>query len=173
MIEISPAEKIWFGYSNDFGWVIYDRKIFKNRLGTKEKEILIIKCSDWSSYDELKKIFEEKKLYTYVNNYIEKQEDDEVETEARELFNQYLEIHRENILDKYEALDVEEKRRKFFEKQNLPYKGFKKSLQTKNRRTSFDWYCKNPVDNFLDFECEACGWIICNKCGACKLGGCN
>ena len=177
-ILITPSDKIWFGYSKASGWVIYDRNIYTNRPATTEKNILIIKCSDWSVFKESKKTFEAKKTYTYVNNYIDGQQDSgtnssDIEVEARKLLNEYIEIHRKNILEKYESLGVEAQRRKFFEKQNLPYIGFKKSSKTKDRRTSYDWNCKNPVDNYIDYECEECGWIICNKCGACKQGGCN
>ena len=43
----------------------------------------------------------------------------------------------------------------------------------KRHRQSHCWACRHPVDNLHQYECSACGWIICT-CGACgcayKLG---
>ena len=41
------------------------------------------------------------------------------------------------------------------------------------RRINHCWYCKDTVDNSIDYECVNCRWIICSCCGACKLGGCK
>jgi hypothetical protein len=37
------------------------------------------------------------------------------------------------------------------------------------RRVTHCYNCKSNLDNAVDVECEACGWIICS-CGACGCG---
>lgn len=39
----------------------------------------------------------------------------------------------------------------------------------KIHRVTHCYACKKPLDNSIDLECVACGWIIC-KCGACGCG---
>jgi hypothetical protein len=36
-------------------------------------------------------------------------------------------------------------------------------------RVSYCWFCKLKINNTVDLECIACGWILCN-CGACGCG---
>lgn len=44
-----------------------------------------------------------------------------------------------------------------------------RSRRFKKRRQPHCYACKQDLDNAIDPECTACGWIIC-ECGAC---GCN
>ena len=56
----------------------------------------------------------------------------------------------------------------------LKQKGSKLStvIKATKRRDSVCWSCHDTVDNKFDYECGACGWIICSNCGACKQFGC-
>ena len=49
----------------------------------------------------------------------------------------------------------------------LESKGIRKQNNPERLRQSGCWNCKFPVDNIEDYECCICGWIICDKCGAC------
>ncbi len=41
--------------------------------------------------------------------------------------------------------------------------------QPQRRRVTVCWCCKENLDNAVDVECVACGWILC-PCGACGCG---
>jgi hypothetical protein len=51
------------------------------------------------------------------------------------------------------------------ERFRLPYAGVR-IAGPRNRRVTHCWACKRDLDSEIDFECIACGWILC-KCGAC------
>lgn len=54
----------------------------------------------------------------------------------------------------------------------LEYKGVRTPEENeKNRRHRFArcWNCHNYLDNYRNFECRTCGWILC-RCGACGCG---
>jgi hypothetical protein len=40
----------------------------------------------------------------------------------------------------------------------------------KKRRANHCYECKYEVDNIVDLTCDACGWIICGRDGACGCG---
>ena len=51
----------------------------------------------------------------------------------------------------------------------IPYRGIRKAEETvlvRNRRVNHCWNCRSHLDNYEDFECLGCGWILCG-CGAC------
>jgi hypothetical protein len=54
------------------------------------------------------------------------------------------------------------------EKLNLPFKGTKYRAARKVRKTHC-WACRKFLDNTYDFECIACGWILCmhDFCATC------
>ncbi len=35
-------------------------------------------------------------------------------------------------------------------------------------RSSWCWRCKAPLNSRYNPTCAECGWLICNKCGACN-----
>lgn len=41
---------------------------------------------------------------------------------------------------------------------------------TREHRVTHCYACKEHLDNAIDVECAACGWIICGTCGACGCG---
>ena len=61
-----------------------------------------------------------------------------------------------------------EKHKVFLSKTKMPYKGTISNSHKKHRVTHC-YNCKNKLDNMINIECRACGWIICN-CGACGCG---
>lgn len=74
-----------------------------------------------------------------------------------------------SIVDEQFKPDViAEKHRKFLDSRSKPNKGVKGS--GRKHRHSHCYNCTTPVDNAVDLECNACGWIICSYCGACGCG---
>lgn len=51
----------------------------------------------------------------------------------------------------------------------MPYRGIRKAEETalvRVRRVTHCWNCHRHLDNYEDYECLGCGWILC-ACGAC------
>ncbi len=75
----------------------------------------------------------------------------------------------ERMLPENVKKDILIERHKYFlAKRKLPYKGINDSISRKHRVTHC-YVCKEHLDNLVDLECSACGWIICT-CGACGCG---
>lgn len=68
---------------------------------------------------------------------------------------------------KPEALEERHKRR--LEELGAPYRGVRKATRERPRRITHCYQCSTELDNAIDLECIACGWILCN-CGACGCG---
>lgn len=54
-------------------------------------------------------------------------------------------------------------------REGLPYHGIRKRTGS-DRRITHCYSCKSALDNIVDIECAACGWIICRICAACGCG---
>jgi len=53
------------------------------------------------------------------------------------------------------------------ERLNIPYSGIRSPNEYKlKRRKTHCYNCKHNLDNYSDYECNTCGWIIC-WCGCC------
>lgn len=50
----------------------------------------------------------------------------------------------------------------------ISYQGTRPTIKAKPR-TAHCWLCRTALDNSIDIECVACGWILC-ACGACGCG---
>lgn len=62
------------------------------------------------------------------------------------------------------ALSPKERHRERLARLGIPYYGVKKTASS--HRVTHCYLCKNYLDNSIDIECGACGWILCD-CGAC------
>lgn len=51
----------------------------------------------------------------------------------------------------------------------VPWKGISPTKSGRRRRVTRCWFCKHPLDNAVDSECNTCRWILC-QCGACGCG---
>ena len=71
--------------------------------------------------------------------------------------------------EKVLAREREARHKKFLEDLGIPYRGVRPSSGIKERRVTHCYDCKGHLDNRIDTECVACGWILCD-CGACGCG---
>ena len=74
------------------------------------------------------------------------------------------------LLDK--ELTLEEKHKMILQGLGLEWKGVRspsKDREVSRQRVAHCYLCKHPLDNTVDKECVACGWILC-RCGACGCG---
>jgi hypothetical protein len=160
----------WWGYSKNYGWVVLDRKIPMNKPG-KMGKLIFIRCHDWNSYEEDRNKWEPP-LYIFFERYIESLPT-KLKNNAFEKFNYYKKEYDLKRKDLYKEIvskiqiSISEKNNNFLNKFKLQSRGVKRSRYHRIHRTSGCWYCKYPVDNAVDFECIGCGWIICERCGAC------
>lgn len=89
-------------------------------------------------------------------------------------YSRWKKLHLQSFLAEIERLRMAEKEA-FLERhrQRLIGMGFTYSGvitgSQKQHRVTHCYACKNHLDNTIDIECKACGWIIC-KCGACGCG---
>ena len=64
----------------------------------------------------------------------------------------------------------EERHKARLEKLGRKYQGVRLATHgSLRRRITHCYNCKHGLDNSIDIECIACGWILC-KCGACGCG---
>lgn len=68
----------------------------------------------------------------------------------------------------FQENNIFERHRRHVEKTGSSYLGTRKA-NPGNLRIAHCWRCKNHLDNTVDVECKACGWILC-RCGACGCG---
>ncbi len=68
------------------------------------------------------------------------------------------------------TLSLSERHKLFLEKHGIVYRGVRERTQRfLVRRITHCYSCKLDLDNAVDLECVACGWILCT-CGACGCG---
>jgi len=73
------------------------------------------------------------------------------------------------LIDEDEKEKLPERHKSRIEKIGLPYHGIRQSSASSHRITHC-YACKSTLDNDVDIECVACGWIICGGCAACGCG---
>jgi hypothetical protein len=157
---------LWLGNHLENGLVLLDRSIAVNE-GSGIRGYYFLKCSDKSIYYETGKWEEPNYVYIVKHlNTLEKNKYDDELKKATEAINVYLKDK-----DDFKFKILEQIHNKYLKSENLPIKSIIKSK--KNFRESVCWKCRNTVDNSSDYECIACGWIICSNCGACKKYGCQ
>ncbi len=67
------------------------------------------------------------------------------------------------------SLSLGERHRLRLEKLGKPYLGVQPATRARQHRVTHCYACKRSLDNTIDVECVACGWILCS-CGACGCG---
>lgn len=94
----------------------------------------------------------------------------ERETHEREMARQqqereeFFRLHPEARAAELRAT-AEANHQAYFADEGLDYPGVRTTTRRCHRVTHC-WACHHPLDNSIDAECNACGWIIC-RCGAC------
>jgi hypothetical protein len=166
--ESNREKFLWMGFHQKHGWVILDRLLHPNKGKHKTGDHLyFVRCLDWTIYKEEKLNWGEPD-YIFVINYLENLDEAKKklnEEEGSKILHEFLNNKREDFHRKY----IETIHNNYLTK-----KGSKttKAVKAIRRRDSVCWSCRDTVDNKFDYECSACGWIICSNCGACKQYGC-
>jgi hypothetical protein len=158
----------WWGFSPEHGWVVLDRKIATNCPG-KGGKLIFLCCKDWTRYEEDRKRWEPP-YYYFSDRYLETLNEIGA-LEAQHALNDLKDKYKHKKEEFYSSV-VQDRHRQFLEDAGRIAPETRKAR--KKNRASYCWNCKQPVDNSIDLECSACGWIICGSCGACgcTYGGC-
>lgn len=81
-----------------------------------------------------------------------------------------IEIASPDNLETLDSLNLEERHEAHLEFLGIPWKGIREAGSSNDRRVTHCWFCKSKLDNAVNSECNACGWILCGNCGACGCG---
>ena len=128
------------------------RKRIKPSRNLSEASIHIQAYQDWrgSSGDDW--------LASELSYYASRNQREAAEERAR--------LERERIA----AMTPAERHKERLEKLGKEYLGVRPAAPNPLRhRTTHCYACKESLDNSIDIECAACGWILCD-CGACGCG---
>jgi len=155
--------RIFFGYDAKGKSFVYDLDMQLEQspnlfLWNFQKEVMV-KCNR----SEIIEICDDPRVTdTHIDAY--------KEWKAR-FGNDWLEKEKSFYVGRHQPkkeLTLEERHKKNLEKLGKIYKGVRIG-QTRYHRITRCYSCKNPLDNSVDVECVACGWILC-LCGACGCG---
>ena len=84
----------------------------------------------------------------------------------QDLYEDYMEWKSSNtgILDKWRR-----EQQSYYTERSKIERRFEERLEERDRRVTNCHSCGKTLDNGIELECEACGWILCD-CGACGCG---
>lgn len=68
-----------------------------------------------------------------------------------------------------DARDLEERHRAKIAETDKQYLGVRLAQRGHRKRVTHCYSCRSALDNSINLECKACGWILCS-CGACGCG---
>lgn len=72
----------------------------------------------------------------------------------------------ERVSEEIEEQLIQEAHKEFLAKHNKLNPGIRRRSSFVSHRITWCWSCKMGIDNSIDYECNACCWILC-RCGAC------
>lgn len=170
---------VWWGFSAQHGWVALERG-----TGEMDEELLFFRCSDGQIYKEAKERWN-KPHYLFAPRYLESLVQAE-QTGAQKQLDEHksrwnsdyekiakqIKDHRVNQLRQIketERQNIQSARGTFFSNLGKENPGTHKSIAKASRFTHC-YACKEELDNLHGDECNSCGWIVCNFCGACGCG---
>ncbi len=90
------------------------------------------------------------------------------EEEARLRRARDFAVQREQSVAKREA-ETRVLSTQHLERLGIEDKRLRKRAAWKDRRETWCWQCKSPLDSALELEHVVCGWLVC-LCGACDCG---
>ena len=161
--EEDPASEshLWWGHNAEHGWCVLNRRDPRNKGDSRH----LVRCRDWVLIEVSREDFGSDR-FKWFKNYIEALSDDI----AQEVCSLFLGFRQEFAIraKELERQAIIESHRRFLKQRNLPAQNVR-SPSEKEHRVTHCYECKHHLDNAVDVECAACGWIIC-RCGACGCG---
>lgn len=150
------SEDLWWGFSPEHGWVVLDRSIGRNKPGTAQ--LLFFRCSDEVFFQDDRKRWKPP-YYVFAPRYFE----------SLPKAEQNASQHKLDFLKKaFERRALQIARSQFFDRIRKDDPGLRPATN-RFRRVTHCYDCKHPLDSVIDYECNKCGWLVCD-CGACGCG---
>jgi hypothetical protein len=175
----------WWGYSEVHGWVVLDWGVPGNRT---DRTRTFIRCRDWKT---ITIPFSEwgRPLFVWANAYINSIEDETrraaelgvlnvLRARARPFLDEAARVRRadaERIRQETASKAAAEPERAKPDTEQPLLKAAKRDCYSSRlppgrlHRITHCWNCSSGLDNSVNPECPACGWIQC-ECGACGCG---
>ena len=166
------STELWWGFSQEHGWVMLDRSVECNKPGLR-KPLLFVSCAPGSVYSVPYESWCPPS-YIFAENYL-KSITEAMQISGRRELEQFKARSKEFHRMAVEAGTVVEERRfselraHYFDQLQLANPGFK-AATGRARRVTHCYACKHSLDSNASFECNSCGWLICGLCGACGCG---
>lgn len=158
------ADGIWWGFSEQHGWVVLNRNWPLNRHGEFKGKLTFVRCSDWSLIEVEARLWRGPE-WTFAPRRLEALSGVELLREK-----QVLEELTREFESRAEALReqlVELRHGEFLAAHGQPDSNLVRV--TTRHRSANCWNCSRGIDNEVNLECRRCGWIVC-WCGACGCG---
>ena len=163
---------LWWGYCkiNSTGWVLLDRKI--NIPG--QADLWFVNCSNSVIFHDSKERWNNPNFYSYEIQYLSNLSPSELIYERQELeaFKRRIDEYRENLTTFNRAKSSEKfskLRQGYFHNLGILDPGHLENTR-KVQRISHCYNCKSSLNSNQQFQCNACGWMICSNCAACGCG---
>jgi hypothetical protein len=146
--------------SNEFGLVVYDPLA---HAATGDNYVVLFKVSESATGDFRKEVVRD--FIGSVAGYSDKEIESAVDAYCCYAGIDIAEEHRRRESDRQAVIYAHQR---FLKSRGLTLAGTRHSSGRTHRVTNC-YNCMSHLDNAIDVECEACGWIVC-ACGACGCG---
>jgi hypothetical protein len=181
MIEriIGNRSELWF-FDHSRGWLVADLKR-KRSYGTQvdvfevpefsrrelrlEEVLALAEAADWRVVLEAAPQQEDGFVEAYLRWRKHRKAAEEEQHQEQEATKRTL----KEVFAKCESFTISDRHRLQLQLRGIEYKGVRTPEQTaeaRRRRVARCWNCHSFLDNYQNFECLGCGWILC-RCGAC------
>ena len=152
------------------------RSTIRRNLDAEVSAFAVTAFMEWKRNESQTWFEEESKYYAEQKEKVARAQAVKVSEREREILvqraSEELEIVRRNRLaasreDARETLV--ERHREALELVGVTYLGVRPRSAPRKRRITHCYSCQEDLDNTIDIECAACGWILC-LCSACGCG---
>ena len=184
----------WWGHSQQHGWVVLDRTIEGNGPGARG-ELMFVRCLDSELVFESAERWQPPE-YRFETAYLQSlpaaervEAQDQLRGHKVQL-KQFQAVLAKEVRDRQDRKVAEKRkarasrsaavlehemrmflrgREQFFLNLGMNDPGTRPAIARGRHRVTHCYSCKTSLDNAMDAECVACGWIVC-RCGACGCG---
>ena len=144
------------------------RSLLKTVRNQDDSATVVAAYEAWRRTDLQNWIEEESKYYSKRREAEERNAGSGAIDQQR--LKQLAQSHSETAARRDEArATLVERHREALEAAGGTYLGIRQQSAPRSRRITHCYSCTERLDNSIDIECAACGWILC-FCGACGCG---
>lgn len=146
--------------STELDLVVYDPLA---HAATGDNYVVLFKVTESATGDFRKEVV--RGFIGPVDKYSDKEIESAVDAYCRHAGIDIAEEHRRREAERQAVIYAHQR---FLKARGLPQTETRRA-SGRTHRVTHCYSCKSHLDNAIDVECEACGWIVCG-CGACGCG---